>query len=433
VTEHMANPHTQNSGRAPFDLETHVAKTFVFAHGVTVSLGLTNSTPSIAMLLALSRLRSIGKVVPVYLIDTADAASEDTARKLKSLCNRLGLELQVMIKDGRQRNEQLREFSHIIALGTCMEDRLRAFCTAMADDNPIARLADVPMEKDRHNGFVWRPLLKIEKCVLSHYLRDNHVEIDDWVDDSPAMVDGDVETLLSADRFRSGALAVIEMYERALRKSAWLDDVDNEVWPAMNLWRPYTSNPTHFARAIEAWLSLNQVELPSRAELDEIARNLSSPTLAYRRPLQRDPFNRVLCAHNWQAVLIPAPRLELSPDFRVDWGGEFEIPLPHGLGRFRMARNCGFCGIKPELVEEPGWWVGPLKLGAKITRNGIRRRVRADMAQVRVPFWERIRLPVIYHNDAIVCVPHLPIRDDYAAEDGQPSVIAIWYRDLPPW
>ena len=181
--------------------------------------------------------------------------------------------------------------------------------------------------------------------------------------------------------------------------------------------------PERRANLLREYLALNEVPLPSEARLQEISRQL----------FEARPEARVRIDHAGVALVRYRHALSLDrggaagEPWHRPWQGELQVDLGRDLGHVRFAESTGE-GLGTARIAEGGWHFAG-RAGGERMRTHPRRPTRSLknlLQEHAIPPWERPRLPLLFHRDALVWVPGIGIAVDYACAPGEPGLVPHW-------
>lgn len=125
-------------------------------------------------------------------------------------------------------------------------------------------------------------------------------------------------------------------------------------------------------------------------------------------------------------LLTPIHAMPDSPE-ELQWNGESEQRMPHGLGMLRMRKTLGE-GISLRKIRAGSctihWRVGGERL--QPVGRGDSHELKKLYQEAGVPPWERRRRPLIYLNGKLAQVPGLASAADVAAAPGEEGVVFDW-------
>ena len=170
---------------------------------------------------------------------------------------------------------------------------------------------------------------------------------------------------------------------------------------------------------------------PATRHSDEILRQLCTE----RR--DADPLLRVgsVCLRRFKgwvelAVLPEVDRGSVD----VPWAGEGQLDLPSG-GQLRVRATRGR-GVSAAKLEGGAVTVRRRRGGERIRLRSSqpRRTLKNLLQEAKIPPWQRERMPLVYLNDELVCVPGIGIDWKFQSHGRERALVFSWTdpRSTPP-
>jgi tRNA(Ile)-lysidine synthase len=181
------------------------------------------------------------------------------------------------------------------------------------------------------------------------------------------------------------------------------------------------------ARNLLRWfIRAHGFEVPGSAELDEVLRQVTGARrdAALRFDVGGADLRRYRGAL-WLAQSAGPP----VQDGRWVWQGERIWRLPELGGVLRFGRVKG-AGLRAAAAEA-GRITLRRRAGGESMRprvGGPRRTVKKLLQEHGVPPWERERLPLVYCDDELVCLPGVAIEAAWQAGPGERGLRIAWER-----
>lgn len=295
----------------------------------------------------------------------------------------------------------------------------------------LASMAAVrPMESGR--SMLIRPFLQVARDTIQSYATSMNLK---WIEDEsnadirfkrnfvrmrimPALEEAfpDAREAISASaaRLSEASLMLDEIADADLR--AVMEDKGLNVASLIALGEARSAN------AFRRWCVVNHVTVPGGERLTEILRQLSIA----RHDSQTEFILGGVSLKYWRGLLHPAPYAASSP-FVMTWQGESLLELPDQRGT-----------VKFELLEGKGIHAGmmdgvPLTLRNRSGGEAIqpdcrrpRRTLKNLFQELRLPPWQREKVPLIWCGPQLVAVPGIGTDCRWQAKPGLPGWVVTW-------
>ncbi|MDP3743916.1 MAG: tRNA lysidine(34) synthetase TilS [Methylotenera sp.] len=168
------------------------------------------------------------------------------------------------------------------------------------------------------------------------------------------------------------------------------------------------------------WLAQNQLAMPTAEHLTEIIQQLLNAKLdadlsikLQHLTLKRYQQRAYLCIDN------------AAEPFDMVWNGEAALTLPNGGQlQFKQVSGAGlalkFGMSKLRITNRSG--------GERFKPNPLRptRTLKHLLQEANIPPWQRDRLPLIYWQDTLACVPGIGVTHELLAGDGELGLKVVW-------
>lgn len=274
---------------------------------------------------------------------------------------------------------------------------------------------------------LFRPLLDVSRASLLEHARERGLA---WVEDeSNASVAFDRNFLRArvapvlAERFPAWQLALARFARHAAAADSLLGE-DGEGEPELAVPELRELPAAQQAFRLRAFLEAHGLPMPPESRLAEMARQLTGA--------REDA--RVRVEHGGAALVRHRDRVHVDRGAReaegweVPWTGEPEVTLGGGRGTVRFAPSSGE-GIAERLTLDRGWHFGPRDGGERIRVDAARptRTLKNLLQEHDVPAWQRDRLPLLFHDRALVWVPGIGIAAGYRCGEGEPGRVPQWF------
>lgn len=168
------------------------------------------------------------------------------------------------------------------------------------------------------------------------------------------------------------------------------------------------------------WFAQNQLAMPNAEHLTETMQQLlnAKPDADLNIQLQHFKLKR----YQQRAYLCME---YVAEPFDMVWNGEETLTLPNG-GQLQFKQVCG-AGLalkygmsKLRVTNRSG--------GERFKPNSLRptRTLKHLLQEANVPPWQRDRIPLIYWQDTLACVPGIGITHELLAGDGELGLVITW-------
>ena len=275
---------------------------------------------------------------------------------------------------------------------------------------------------------LWRPLLGMTRMELHTYAVEHGLQ---WIEDeSNLSVKHDrnylrhsIAPLLDA-RFPTWRLALGRFARHAAESDALLETLARiDGLPASR----EAGLPLHAAlpesrrvNLVRAWLASHGVPAPTERLLLEITRQAFEAAPDSRLEIPIDGYRVV--RHRGELFLDSPPSAPL--DF--SWQGELQVDLgERGIVDFEA---CEGDGIDVARLSENGWRFGDRRGGETIRLGvgGANRSLKTLLQERGIPWWWRQKIPLLFHNDALVWLPGSPVAVAYRPPAGGRGLRPAW-------
>lgn len=152
------------------------------------------------------------------------------------------------------------------------------------------------------------------------------------------------------------------------------------------------------------WLACFAIQMPNTEYLNEILAQLFSAGQDADVDLKLQGYALKCFQH--RAYLV---KKITSQAFDIIWRGEEYIQLPSGVLEIRVnINNDGFFSLEKNQVNIRSRQTGEQ---LKIAKNRPARRLKYLMQEAGIPPWQRASWPLVYLNQALVCIPNVGVAD----------------------
>ena len=415
------------------------------APGTRLCVALSGGRDSVAMLHALQDLRHI---YPLSVIHVNHGLSPH-ADAWQAFCQQLCLALAIPFHAERvvidpadprgieaaARAERRRVFAgqpaDCIVLAQHQDDQAETVLLQLLRGAGVKGLAGMPQRFQSGEGPVLlRPLLDYPRPLLEQWARERQLA---WVED-----ESNLDSRYQRNFLRHDVLPVIATHypgwrEALARSAALLADADGLLTELAQLdaATAVQGNRLHLVRLralswsrarnlLRHFLHIHRLTLPSAARLDDMLRQLL--TAAADREIGIRVQSMVLCRYREEAWLVDSPPILPASLHRL-WTGEARLDLPELGGRLLFSAGSGL-----RLPSGPVLQVH-LRKGGEMFRpqaNRPEKPLKALLQEIGMPPWERRRLPLLWHDGQLVCVPGVGIAADWQCRPGEAGVEIRW-------
>ncbi|WP_251977049.1 tRNA lysidine(34) synthetase TilS [Salinicola avicenniae] len=358
----------------------------------------------------------------IHINHGLQATAVDFETHCRDLCDRLAVPLTVVpvevVPDGvgieaAAREARYRAFRQHLAAGDLLllaqhaDDQAETFLLAALRGSGVRGLAAMPPLRQEAGIVIARPWLSLSRAALVEEASQRKVS---WVEDPTNGDDGYDRNYLRlrvlpalAERWPQGA--------RALARSAdWLQEADDLLGElaAQDL-SAAGGEPARLAITALRPLRESRRRLLIRHALER----LGVPPIPRSRLAELDRQllgageDRQVCvdwrggeARLWRETLyLMAPLAPVAPDWQREWDGRASLETPWGVHRIAL--------MPLEDRDVVASFRVTVRRGGECLRleGRGRRDLKRLLQQAGVPPWQRERLPLIWHGDALIAVP----------------------------
>lgn len=417
-----------------------------------VLLGLSGGLDSSVLLHLLAKLQSIlnFKLKAIHIHHGLSSSADDWLDFCKKKCKLLDIDIHSEKVKVNKRSSlgiegEARELRYqaikkkqkgIVALGHHQNDQAETFMLQLLRGSGLKGLAAIP-EFDAYRNF-WRPLLHIKKSLLESYARENNIEYIEDESNQDDRFDRNFIRQKVLPLIESRYPATIETITRSvsniseghhLNEVVALDDSKN----VMSDDRSYLFignlkklPKLRVINLIRWWLSLNNLLMPSRKNIEELFRQVKNIKSDTSLNLKISDNHSIRASSN---KLFIVEINNKSSNYDLIWSGQEEIELPNKSKlHFLKTKNGGLSlskiGVKTLHVKsrEGGEKLKPFS-------DQPNRSLKYLFQKADIPHWERDQIPLIYANKQLVAVPNLGVQFEYQANNGEEGYQINWLRN----
>lgn len=316
------------------------------------------------------------------------------------------------------RAERYRAFSDVnadvIMLAQHRDDQAETLLLQLLRGAGLRGLAAMPHVS--HCGAIElaRPLLALSRAALHDYARSRELE---WIEDeSNALLAFERNFLRHAILPELGARfpAYAKAFARSARHIAEaqvlleaLAEIDAGMplaGPSLDCARLRAVDRERAANMLRAFLQAHGVVPPSSVRLGEALRQLRDAR--HDANIVIDLGEHELRRYAERAFILKK-RPDPPPDFKALWRGENELELPELGGRLIFEPVSG-SGLRGDIrALEIRLRHGDARFQPDCRRP--HRSLKNLFQEARIPPWQRVRLPLLYHREVLVAIPGIGI------------------------
>lgn len=294
------------------------------------------------------------------------------------------------------------------------------------------RLASADAGLGRASALLLRPLLHVSRAQIEAYVALHRLPFVDDESNSETrfrrnflrhevlpLLGGhfaavDERLAAAAERFGVAAGLLDELADIDIAALARPGGLDCRAMSALSAARQ--------SNLLRRWLAMQGEQAASAELIEELRRQALS--------VRADVETRIALAHSdlhvWRGCVRLEKKRATAPAGRLQWRGEAELPWGGGVVRFSQRLGEGLCLARVPALELR------LRHGGETLRflqNGPRRPVKKLLQERGVPPWQRIRLPFVWGNDELLCVPGLGVAVAFAAQPTEMGLCIEWLAD----
>jgi len=324
----------------------------------------------------------------------------------------------------------------IVVLGHHQNDQAETLLLQLLRGSGLKGLSAMS-EFDLKKNF-WRPMLNIKRDTLEVYAKEHGIEYIEDESNQDEQFDRNFIRQKVLPLIHSRYPASIETISRSainiaeghnLNNLIAIDDSKNH----MSVDGTYLSidglKKLPKLRAINLirwWLSLGNLLMPSKKNMDELYRQLKciKKDSALNLKISKDKSAR---AHHDKLFIVNST---IKPStFNLNWSGEDELHLPNNTKlQFIKKNSGGLClsklGVKSLKIKSR---TGGEKL--KPFSDQPSRSLKYLFQNADIPLWERDQIPLIFAKKQLVAVPNLGIHHEYRSSEGEIGYEINWLRE----
>ena len=179
------------------------------------------------------------------------------------------------------------------------------------------------------------------------------------------------------------------------------------------------------------WFRIKGFHAATEKALQEFLRQVRAGGTGSRLVLRHEKYSALARVNKEGIFIVPGRVGEFSRDLKVwDWLREESVVTESDL-EIRSIQVIGK-GVSVEALGnyslELRWKRGSIRVRPAHASHRTR-SLRVLLQEMRIPSWERARIPMVYASDQFVCMPGVVTEAKFAATENQPGVDFL-LRDL---
>jgi len=415
-------------------------------------LGLSGGLDSSVLLFLLEKMQFKFKfnLKAIHVHHGLNSSADDWLKFCKKKCEALGVNLlseKIKINsdsalglEGEARKLRYKAIvkrqKGIVVLGHHQNDQAETLLLQLLRGAGLKGLSSMS-EFDLKRNF-WRPMLNIKRHSLEVYAKEHGIEYIEDESNQDEQFDRNFIRQKVLPLIQSRYPASIETISRSasniaegynLNNLIAIDDSKNH----MSVDGTYLSidglkklPKLRVINLIRWWLSLSNLLMPSKKNIDELYRQLMyiKKDSALNLKISKDKSVR---AHHEKLFIVNS---EIKPSmYNLKWSGEDELHLPNNTKlQFVRKNNGGLSlsklGVKSLKIKSRA---GGEKL--KPFKDQPSRSLKYLFQNADIPLWERDQIPLIFAKKQLVAIPNLGIHHEYQSSEGEIGYQINWLRE----
>ena len=416
-----------------------------------ILLGLSGGLDSSVLLHLLAKMQSKlnFKLKAIHIHHGLSSSADDWLDFCKKKCKLLDIDIHIeKVKVNKKsslgiegearklRYQAIKEKQKgIVALGHHQNDQAETFMLQLLRGSGLKGLSAIP-EFDANRNF-WRPMLHINKSLLESYAKENNIEYIEDESNQDERFDRNFIRQKVLPLIESRYPATIETITRSVSNIAEGHHLNELVAyddskSVMSDDRGYLliENLKNLSKLrainlIRWWLSLNNLLMPSRKNIEELFRQVENIKSDTSLNLKISDNHSIRASGN---KLFIVEINNQSSNYDLIWSGQEEIELPNKSRLYFLKTKNGGLSLSK---------IGVKALHIKSREGGEKLRTFSDQPnrslkylfqKADIPHWERDQIPLIYANKQLVAVPNLGVQLEYQANNGEEGYQINWLR-----
>ncbi len=324
----------------------------------------------------------------------------------------------------------------IVVLGHHQNDQAETLLLQLLRGSGLKGLSAMS-EFDLKRNF-WRPMLNIKRQTLEVYAKAHGIEYIEDESNQDEKFDRNFIRQKVLPLIKSRYPASIETLSRAANNIAEGHNLNNLI--AIDDSKNHMSVDGKYLcidglkklpklRAINLirwWLSLGNLLMPSKKNMDELYRQLKfiKKDSALNLKISKEKSVR---AHHDKLFIVNS---DIKPStYNLNWSGEDELHLPNNTKLQFIRKKSGGLSLSKLGVKS-------LKIKSRTGGEKLKpfsdqpsRNLKYLFQNADIPLWERDQIPLIFAKKQLVAVPNLGIHHEYQSSEGEIGYEINWLRE----
>ena len=415
-------------------------------------LGLSGGLDSSVLLFLLAKMQVKFKfnLKAIHLHHGLNSAADDWVKFCKKKCESLGIHFlsekikinrdSVLGLEGEARKLRyeaiVKKQKGIVVLGHHQNDQAETLLLQLFRGSGLKGLSAMPEFDSRRN--FWRPMLNIKRHTLEVYAKVHKIEyiIDESNQDE--QFDRNFIRQKVLPLIQSRYSASIETISRSASNIAEGHNLNNLI--AIDDSKIHMSVDGAYLfidslkklpklrviNLIRWWLSLDNLLMPSKKNMDELYRQLKDikKDSALNLKISKDKSVR---AYHDKLFIVNS---DIKPSsYNFNWSGEDELHLPNNTKLQFIKKNSGGLSLSKLGVKS-------LKIKSRAGGEKLKpfpdqpsRSLKYLFQNADIPLWERDQIPLIFAKKQLVAIPNLGIHHEYQSSEGEIGYQINWLRE----
>lgn len=326
--------------------------------------------------------------------------------------------------------EQIVQKNQLLVTAQHLRDQTETVLLQLFRGSGPKGLAAMPDITRFSKGYLARPLLNVPYKEIKAYAARNHIQ---WLED-----DSNVSTRFNRNFIRLQVLPLLQKrwpgLTTTVARSARLCAESQQVLQRLLHDQLKQMQGEHADQLpidklqkkilpeqrllIREWIRINKMAIPSENYLQRIIDEVMRAA---------EDANPVV---SWASVEVRRFKKSLyimrvseseHQRFALKFSGNHDCRLPGSIGII-APRHVSGAGIKKQLFEEAAVKIRFRRGGEKIQLHGHTRSLKKLLQVWSVPPWKRHNIPLVFHQDQLICVVGYAVADDARATGEEPGI-----------